>query len=145
MSSARTIIGNYCFKKSIKYILDKVKLLDAKQFIIFSALNIIHKIITNGIPSSIFQLYKNQNKRVKDRTIRTIYKPKTAKMSNHIIYKISKIYNSLPLDLKINHQSLSLNNLKYYYSQHVCGMWVMVTNVEKEISLINIQKKSTVI
>ena len=100
MASARTIIGNYCFKKSIKYILDKVKLLDAKQFIIFSALNIIHKIITNGIPSSIFQLYKNQNKRVKDRTIRTIYKPKTAKMSNHIIYKISKIYNSLPLDLK---------------------------------------------
>ena len=100
MASARTIIGNYCFKKSIKYILDKVKLLDAKQFIIFSALNIIHKIITNGIPSSIFQLYKNQNKRVKDRTIRTIYKPKTAKMSNHIIYKISKIYNSLPLALK---------------------------------------------
>merc|ERR1712243_259025 len=53
-----------------------------------------------GIPSSIFQLYKNQNKQVKDRTIRTIYKPKTAKMSNHIIYKISKIYNSLPLALK---------------------------------------------
>ena len=55
MSSARTIIGNYCFKKSIKYILDKVNLLDAKQFIIFSAINIIHKLISNSIPSQHMQ------------------------------------------------------------------------------------------
>ena len=100
MASARTIIGNYCFKKSIKYILDKVKLLDARQFIIFSVLKLIHKVISYGTPASIFHMFKKQNRRVNDKIIRTIYKPKKSKMSNHIIYKITKIYNSLPADLK---------------------------------------------
>ena len=45
-------------------------------------------------------MFKKQNRRVIDKIIRTMYKPKTSKMSNHIIYKISKIYNSLPADLK---------------------------------------------
>ena len=88
MASARTIIGNYCFKKSIKYILDKVKLLDARQFIIFSVLKLIHKVISYGTPASIFHMFKKQNRRVNDKIIRTIYKPKKSKMSNHIIYKI---------------------------------------------------------
>ena len=99
MASARTIIGNYCFKNSIKYILDKVKLLDTRQFIIFSAVKLIHKVISYGTPASIFQMFKKQNIRVKEKIIRTKYKPKTSKMSNHIIYKISKIYNLLPADL----------------------------------------------
>jgi len=38
MAAARVIIGSYRFKKSISYILDKCKLLDAKDMIAYSAL-----------------------------------------------------------------------------------------------------------
>ena len=37
MFSARTIIGDYCFKKSINYILGKIKWMTAKNMIIYQS------------------------------------------------------------------------------------------------------------
>ena len=45
MAAARTIIGNYCFKKSINYILDKCKLLDSKDMIAFASIKYKQNII----------------------------------------------------------------------------------------------------
>jgi len=50
MSSALTIIGNYCFKKSTKYILDKTNLMDTKQCICFSSIKFLNKIIKKKNP-----------------------------------------------------------------------------------------------
>ena len=42
-TAARAAIGNFCFKKSIKYILNKCKWLDVNELIDYSALTLIHK------------------------------------------------------------------------------------------------------
>ena len=64
MTAARAVIGNYCFKKSISYILNKCKWLNINNMITRSAVMIIHKIIINKSPETIYRLFKtNQNTR----------------------------------------------------------------------------------
>ena len=47
MKSARTAIGNYCYKKSTSYILNKCKWLNINNMIKYSSLVFIHNVIYN--------------------------------------------------------------------------------------------------
>ena len=82
MTAARAAIGNYCLKKSIIYILKKCNWLSAKNIIINSSLNLIHKIIINQSPPVIFNLFKNikTKRKVVDVTLK--YCPKTKSVKN---------------------------------------------------------------
>ena len=121
MSAARTIIGNYCFKKSTYYILKKTNLLDTKQFICYASVKFLNKIITNKIPDSIILLFQKINKRAMDNKLRPLYKPKTAKLSKHIIYKASNIINQLPNHLKNIPIKVFTKKLKVYLQSNC--MW----------------------
>ena len=77
MMSARTIIGNYCFKKSTKYILEKCKMNDITIMIALSSLKLFHKILINKKPKTLLNLLLSQNKRKTDKILRTMYMPKT--------------------------------------------------------------------
>merc|ERR1711873_31590 len=100
MMSARTIIGNYCYKKSIGYILGKCKMFDISIMIAQSCLKLFHKMIHHQKPKSIFNLYLGRNKRKTTKIIRTIYIPKSKKLCNHFIYKVPKMYNKIPNPIK---------------------------------------------
>ena len=58
MKSARSAIGNYCYKKSTSYILNKCKWLNINNMIKYSSLVFIHNIIKNKKPKSILGIYK---------------------------------------------------------------------------------------
>ena len=55
--SARTIVGNYCYKKSTGYILGNCKMFDITKMIAQSSLKLFHKMILNNKPKSIINLY----------------------------------------------------------------------------------------
>lgn len=55
------IIGSYCFKKSIRYILNKTNLFDTKDFISYCSIKFLFKIIKYKIPQSIYELFIKQN------------------------------------------------------------------------------------
>ena len=95
MTAARAAIGDYCFKKSTQYILNKCKWFDINDLITFSSLNTIHKILHYKKPISLVSLFRSSAKERKAKTVTTNYLPLTTKMSNFYIYKYSKIYNSL--------------------------------------------------
>merc|ERR1712240_105716 len=87
MIASRVIIGNYCFKKSTNYILDKYGILSAKQMISFASITYLHKIYFSNIPTSIYELFLPSNRRGTDLKIRTKVRAKTKKLKNHIINK----------------------------------------------------------
>ena len=72
MSAARTIIGNYCYKKSIGYILNKCKMHDIRDLLDITTLKYIHKVITNQTPNAILRYYKMNNNRENSTIISTI-------------------------------------------------------------------------
>ena len=98
MTAARTAIGNYCFKKSTSYILNKCGWMTINNMIKFSAIKLIHNIIINKSPITLFNLYKiNRRSNVE---IVTIYKPKTMKTEQFFIYNSIKMYNKIPKNIK---------------------------------------------
>ena len=100
MSSARMAIGNYCFMKSTIYILNKCELLNIKNLIIYSSLNLYHKFTLKGEPTSIISLFHNQNIRSKTKKYRPKYIPSSKFMEKGFIFKGSQIYNEIPNDYK---------------------------------------------
>ena len=62
MTAARCVIGNYCFKQTKEYILNKVKWLDINKMIKYSRLCIINKILKNKSPISLYNLYINDDR-----------------------------------------------------------------------------------
>ena len=63
MFSARSVIGSYCYKMSIKNILSKVNWMSASQLIIWSGLTFLHKIISTKKPTGLFNHYKINKRR----------------------------------------------------------------------------------
>ena len=100
MTAFRVIIGNYCFKKSTSYILDKCGLLSAKQMISFASITYLQKIYFSNIPTSIYELFLPINRRGTDLKIRTKLRAKTKKFKNHIINKGSEMVNYIPFKIK---------------------------------------------
>ena len=100
MSAARAAIGNYCFKKSIIYILNKCNILEIKDLILLSSLSFLHKIDKNRKPESIINHFKIPNKRAKIFEYRPIYMPKLQYIQNGLFYRGAQIYNELPIQMK---------------------------------------------
>ena len=100
MTAARAEIGNFCFKKSISYILSKCDWFDISDLIKYSSLNIIHKIQKLKKPQSLVSYFRTSNKDRKVKSVTTKYIPLSVKMNNFYIYKYSKIYNSLDTYIK---------------------------------------------
>ena len=94
MTAARAAIGNFCFRKSIQYILTKCKWFDIDDLILSSSLNTLHKILTTKKPPGMVSYFRLNNER-KVKNISTKYIPTTEKMKKFYIYKFSKIYNSI--------------------------------------------------
>ena len=63
--------------------------------------------MTYKIPRSIYNLFLPKNIRNTDHIIRTKYKPKSKKLSKHVIYRSAQMYNALPNELKV----LKINKL----------------------------------
>ncbi len=98
MTAARAAIGDYCFKKSISYILNKCKWLNINNMIINASLKTLNNIIINKTPRTIYNLFKINRRSIVD--IQTFYQPKSTELKNFFIYKTLKIYNHLPKVLK---------------------------------------------
>ena len=62
MTAARVTIGDYCFKKYCKYILDKCSWLGIEKMILFSGIGFTYKILTKREPEAILRLYKYKKK-----------------------------------------------------------------------------------
>ena len=100
MTAARSVIGNYCFKKSTVYILNKCGWLGVNNMIKCASVKLIHKIITDKSPITIFELYKINARSNVD--IVTHYKPKLKKTEQFFVYKGIQIYNKVPKNIKAN-------------------------------------------
>jgi hypothetical protein len=94
MSAARCVIGSFCYKKSIKYILNKCKWDTVKNVIINSSIMFIHKVIKNQKPEVIYELY-NINRRSTAK-IALHYHPKSKIYSAFFSNKTIEIYNKIP-------------------------------------------------
>ena len=101
-TSARTAIGSYCFKKSVKYMLNKCKWLDIRSMIQYSNLSLIHKTLNNKSPKNIYEIFFRKIDRTRvSKNITLKYIPKTEKMNRFFVYKYTKIYNGLDDYVKI--------------------------------------------
>ena len=98
MTAARCAIGNYCFRKSIGYILNKCKWETIDNMILNASINLINKIIINKEPEQIYNLYTiNRRSMVK---IYPKYDPKGMVLKNFFIYKSLPTYNNIPKNVK---------------------------------------------
>ena len=123
-NSCRIIIGNQCLKWSSERMLNKCGLKNIWQMIIESGLNFIHKVKINKVPLTITDQYTNLNKdRQTDTRIYTKYTPKTNKMKNFLLYKITEIYNDLDFDkrdMNIKDFKISIKfTIKEMYNQRI--------------------------
>ena len=57
MKAARFSIGNYCFKKSTYFILNRCKLTTINNMINISAIKLIHKTLHNESPEVMLDYY----------------------------------------------------------------------------------------
>ena len=119
MTAARCAIGNYCYKKSINYILDKCKWLDINKTILNASLKLLHKIIINKKPNSIYNMFKFNRRQNVD--IVTLYIPKTVNYESFYVYKGLKNFNKLPKNLK----NLPPEKFKSKIKQHLKANVIM--------------------
>ena len=100
MTAARTVVGNYCYKKSCKYILDKCKWLCVNDMIKYRGLTFIHKILTHKLPISLFTMFKVSKYSRAGSKISLQNIPENIKYINFFINKYIKQYNLLDGKLK---------------------------------------------
>ena len=115
MTAARTAIGNFCFKKSVSYILQKCNWLTAQQMINYASIKTIHSVIKTGVPRSIYKYFKI-NKRTCSEITPKVYPMK--KFSRELyLYKALNIYNKLPTNIKIlNPKQFKLKAIRHLKS-----------------------------
>ena len=117
MSAARAAIGSYCFRKSKIYILNKCKLLNIKNLILFSTLSFFYKLNLRGQPQAIIKLYQKPNDRDKVRKYRPNYMPKTKFLENGCLYRGAKIFDSIPNEYKLFNADKFRKTLKGYLTE----------------------------
>ena len=81
MKSARCAIGNYCFRKSTSYILDKCKWMTIEKMITYSSLVFIHNIIKHKIHKGVHNIYRNSRFNRHKANISLTYRPINQKCS----------------------------------------------------------------
>ena len=115
MFSARTIIGNYCFKVSCKKILDQINWLSSNQLIKWSIIKSIHKILYFKKPLNLHEYFKT-NKRQYSSIVPKIF-PKSKFARDFFLYKGLDYYNSIPSDiLKCELRVFKKKGVKYIKS-----------------------------
>ena len=102
MKSARCAIGNYCFRKSTSYILDKCKWMTIEKIITYSSLVFIHNIIKHKIPKGVHNIYRNSRFNRHKANISVTYRPINQKYSRFFIQHHSNTYNNVPTEIKKN-------------------------------------------
>ena len=115
MFSARTIIGNYCFKVSCKKILEQINWLSAKQLVKWSIIKSIHKIIFYKKPDNLYDYYKI-NKRNCASVVPKIF-PISKFAREFFMYKGLEYYNNMPSNIiKYEPKLFKNKGLKYMKS-----------------------------
>ena len=126
MKAARYSIGNYCFKKSTYYILNKCKLTTINNMISISAIKLIHKTLHNESPEVMLEYYK-LNKR-KSADIFYNYVPKSANMNKYFVYQGVKLFNSIPVKIKDLPPIKFNNQIKRYITDPASVVHVRAIN-----------------
>ena len=119
MASARCAIGNYCYKKSIYYILNKCGIMNANDTIIYSSLKLYHSMYLKGEPKALLETFLKPNIRAKQRMFRPKYIPKTKHVENGFLYKGAQLYNKLPCELKVLNRERFATKLRSHLSSNV--------------------------
>ena len=101
MSAARAAIGNYCFRKSTQYILNKCKWFSIGDLLTYSSLSIIHKTITTKKPPGMLSYFNNVDRQRNNKIIATVHNPKSVKFNKFYIYKYINVYNKLDNTVKL--------------------------------------------
>ena len=114
MTSARLAIGNYCFKKSKKYILDKCKWLSIENMITYSCLLFIYNINKNNKPKSITNIYRQSkyNRHRSKLNLNTI--PKKGKYSKFFLMEHTDTFNDIPTEIKSKSKSIFKREVKIW-------------------------------
>ena len=118
MTSARSAIGNYCFKKSCSYILSKCNWLSIENMIIFSGIKFVYKILSKMEPNSILKLYKQNKNQRKVTKWYTVYLPKTVLMKKFHIYRSIEYFYLLPKEIQNSKTTTFKKKLKLHLSTH---------------------------
>ena len=120
MYVARTIIGNYCYRKSTRYILDRVGWLDALDFINWSTLKFIQKILYNSKPTSLHKYFKINKRKSAD--IRPVNFPKSKFAREIGIYKGLNIDNHFPSTIRdLPPKKFKMKGLKFFKENFKTG------------------------
>ena len=98
MFAARTVIGNYCFKKSTSYILGKCNWVTAEQLIRMSGLKLIHSILSTRQPKAICNMLKINKWSTANIALKRV---PICKIGREFYINMEiKNYNRLPSDIK---------------------------------------------
>ena len=116
MKAARTAIGNYCFKKSITYILKQCKWISARSMIQYSSLVFIYNIINNKKPKSILNIYKTQRFLRHKADISLNDLPKNKKYSKFFMQEHTNTYNKIPIEIRQKSKAVFKKELKLWIS-----------------------------
>ena len=127
MRSARISIGNYCFKKSIKYILNKCEMFDSEDYVLFSSVKFLYGIRTTNEPKAIVNLFKKQNTRTNKLELYPNNIAKSAKLNNSCLHRGAYVFNKIPNEIKTGKIQKFTEKLKYYISNN--SNWDNTTDI----------------
>ena len=126
MSTARAAIGNYCYKKSTNYILNKCNLMGINNIIMYSSLSFLFKIYKNNLPKSLMKFFAPKRERERIYKFRPLHVPKSKFIENSLFHKGTIIFNNLPDKFKLLSFDKFQQQLKIYLSENsvfdTCGL-----------------------
>ena len=116
MSAARAAIGNYCYKKSINYILNKCNLMDIKHIILYSSLSFLFKMYKDNLPTSLMSHFIQRKEKDRQFKLRPLHIPKMKAIENSLFHKGALIFNNLPDKYKV----LNMNKFQHQLRIYLC-------------------------
>ena len=117
MTAARAAIGNYCYRKSTKYILDKCKWLPIDDLIKYRRISYIHRVTFDRSPKSIVEIYRENRFQRHKSEITVNYVPKNTKYTKFFLYDHIGSYNKIPIETKSKQPKLFKKYLKIWIQQ----------------------------
>jgi len=118
MYSARTIIGNYCYRMSTNYILGKSKLIDIKQLIMTNTIKLLHKVYILRQPQSLVTHYKPITSL---KTLNTKHKATTRALKQFYLHKGAIVFNNLDDNLKEHNPKIFTKKIQK--NNTLSGIW----------------------
>ena len=114
MKTARSAIGDYCYRKSTSYILNKCKFMNIENMIKYSSLVFINNLIRNKKPKSIMNIYRKSriSRHRANISLQTI--PKGKKYSNFFIQAHTSTYNEIPYEITSKSKAIFKKEIKLW-------------------------------